>query len=194
MGFTGDFGTLMLPALVQVAGLAAVIISLLSVDRAGRRPILLGGIGAMVIATGMLIVTYGPMHGDGTAAHILGFTGLVVFTMGFSFGFGALVWVYAGEAFPARLRSQGSSAMLTSDLVANAIVAAFTLSLINAIGGAGTFAVFGGFAVIGMVFVYFLAPETKGRKLEDIQHYWQNGGRWPATTVVENTTRTQVSR
>jgi sugar porter (SP) family MFS transporter len=194
MGFTGDFGTLMLPALVQVAGLAAVIISLLSVDRAGRRPILLGGIGAMVIATGMLIVTYGPMHGAGTPAHILGFTGLVVFTMGFSFGFGALVWVYAGEAFPARLRSQGSSAMLTSDLVANAIVAAFTLSLINAIGGAGTFAVFGGFALIGMVFVYFLAPETKGRKLEDIQHYWQNGGRWPDTTVVENTPRTKVSR
>ncbi len=179
MGFTGDFGTLMLPALVQVAGLAAVIISLFTVDRMGRRPILLGGIAAMVVATVMLIVTYGPLHGDGSAAHVLGFSGLVLFTMGFSFGFGALVWVYAGEAFPAHLRSYGSSMMLTSDLVANAIIAAFTLSLINLIGGAGTFAIFGGFALIGLVFVYLLAPETKGRKLEEIQHFWQNGGQWP---------------
>lgn len=182
MGFTGDFGTLMLPALVQVAGLAAVIISLFTVDRMGRRPILLGGITAMIVATVMLIVTYGPLHGDGTTAHVLGFAGLVVFTMGFSFGFGALVWVYAGEAFPARLRSYGSSVMLTSDLVANAIIAAFTLSLINLIGGAGTFAIFGAFALAGLVFVYVLAPETKGRKLEDIQHFWQNGGRWPKST------------
>lgn len=182
MGLTGDFGTLMLPAFVQVAGLAAVITSLLLVDRAGRRPILLGGIAAMIAATVMLIITYGPLDGSGTAAHVLGFIGLVVFTMGFSFGFGAMVWVYAGEAFPARLRSYGSSAMLTSDLVANAIVAAFTLSLINLIGGAGTFAIFGAFAIVGFVFVYALAPETKGRKLEDIQYYWRNGGKWPAST------------
>jgi sugar porter (SP) family MFS transporter len=180
MGFTGDFGTLMLPALVQVAGLVAVIVSLLTVDRMGRRPILLGGIAAMVVATVMLIVTYGPLGGNGTAANVLGFAGLVLFTMGFSFGFGALVWVYAGESFPARLRSYGSSVMLTSDLVANAIVAAFTLSIINAIGGGGTFAIFGAFAIAGFAFVYFLAPETKGRKLEDIQHFWQNGGTWPA--------------
>ncbi|GAB91658.1 putative sugar transporter [Gordonia rhizosphera NBRC 16068] len=184
MGFSGDFGTLMMPAFVQIAGLAAVIISLFTVDRMGRRPILLGGIAAMVVATIMLIMTYGPLHGNGTAAHLLGFGGLVLFTMGFSFGFGALVWVYAGEAFPARLRSYGSSMMLTSDLVANAIIAAFTLSLINLIGGAGTFAIFGAFALVGFVFVYLLAPETRGRKLEDIQHFWQNGGQWPADDPI----------
>lgn len=194
MGFTGDFGTLMLPAFVQIAGLAAVLISLFTVDRLGRRPILLGGIGAMVIATVVLIVTYGPLHGAGTTAHVLGFAGLVLFTMGFSFGFGALVWVYAGEAFPARLRANGSSLMLTSDLVANAIVAAFTLSLINVIGGAGTFAVFGGFALVGLVFVFFLAPETKGRKLEDVQHYWRNGGRWPEAIADASPRQTKVVR
>ena len=48
--------------------------------------------------------------------------------MGFTFGFGALVWVYAGESFPARLRSLGASAMLTTNLTANAIVAAGRLA------------------------------------------------------------------
>lgn len=181
MGITGDRGTLLLPALVQVAGLVAVIGSLLSVDRAGRRPILLGGIAAMIIATAMLIVVYGPMHAAGAASHVLGFAGLVLFTMGFSFGFGSLVWVYAGESFPARLRANGSSMMLTADLVANAVIAQATLPLMNSrIGGAGTFAIFGGFSVLAFCFVLKYAPETKGRKLEDIQSFWRNGGQWRA--------------
>lgn len=42
------------------------------------------------------------------------------------------------------------------------------------------FAVFGTFAVVAFVVVYRFAPETKGRKLEEIRHFWENGGRWPA--------------
>ena len=37
MGFQGNFALLGLPALVQVAGLAAVFVSLILVDRMGRR-------------------------------------------------------------------------------------------------------------------------------------------------------------
>ncbi|MFT4202238.1 MAG: sugar porter family MFS transporter [Gordonia sp. (in: high G+C Gram-positive bacteria)] len=179
MGYTDDFGKLLLPALVQVYGLIAVIAALRWVDRIGRRPLLLGGIFAMIVATGILIAVYGPLADDVAARQMWGFAGLAVFTMGFSFGFGALVWVYAGESFPARLRSYGSSAMLTSDLVANVIVAQFTLTMINSrLGGAGTFAIFGGLAVIAFLFVARLAPETKGRTLEDIQQYWTDGGKW----------------
>jgi hypothetical protein len=110
---------------------------------------------------------------------VAGFFGVLLFTVGFTFGFGALVWVYAGESFPAKLRSMGASAMLTSDLVANVIVAAFFLTMLQQLGGAGTFAVFGVLAVAGFAFVHRLAPETKGRNLEDIRHFWENGARWP---------------
>jgi hypothetical protein len=73
----------------------------------------------------------------------------------------------------------GSSVMLTSDLVANAIVAAFFLTMLNSLGGAGTFAVFGVLALAAFGFVFKFAPETKGRQLEDIRHFWENGGKWP---------------
>ncbi|MDD7813306.1 sugar porter family MFS transporter [Mycobacterium sp. CSUR Q5927] len=180
MGFEGDFALLVLPALVQVAALAAMLVSLGLIDRVGRRPILLSGITAMVAANALLIAVFaaGPRFGDALAA--VKFSGVLLFTVGYTFGFGSLVWVYAGEGLPARLRSMGSSAMLTSNLTANALVAAVFLTMLTSLGGASTFAVFGALALLSLAFVYRYAPETKGRQLEDIRHFWENGGRWPA--------------
>ena len=59
------------------------------------------------------------------------------------------------------------------------MVAAVFLRLLESFGGAGTFVLFGLLAVAAFVFVYKLAPETKGRPLEDIRHYWENDGTWP---------------
>jgi MFS transporter, SP family, galactose:H+ symporter len=174
MGFTGNFALLGLPALVQVAGLAAVCTALLLVDRLGRRPILLCGIAMMIVADGVLMAVFA--RGFGGA--IVGFAGILLFIFGYTMGFGSLGWVYASESFPTRLRSVGSSTMLTSNLVANAIVAALFLTMLHSLGGAGVFAFFAAFAVIALVVVYRYAPETKGRQLEDIRHFWENGGRW----------------
>jgi hypothetical protein len=38
---------------------------------------------------------------------------------------------------------------------------------------------FGLLAVVGFVLVYWFAPETKGRQLEEIRRFWENNGRWP---------------
>ncbi|HYB80214.1 MAG TPA: sugar porter family MFS transporter [Mycobacterium sp.] len=175
MGFTGNFALLALPALVQVAGLAAVCTSLLLVDRLGRRPILLSGIAMMIAADVVLLVVFA----QGLGSAIFGFAGVLLFIIGYTLGFGSLGWVYASESFPSRLRSIGSSMMLTSNLVANAIVAAVFLTLLHSLGGARTFAVLALLAAVAFGFVYRYAPETKGRQLEEIRHFWENGGRWP---------------
>jgi sugar porter (SP) family MFS transporter len=174
MGFTGNFALLALPALVQVAGLVAVGTALLLVDRVGRRPILLCGTAMMIVADVVLVAVFG----RGPGGVIAGFAGVLLFIFGYTMGFGSLGWVYASESFPSRLRSIGSSTMLTSNLVANAIVAAVFLTLLHSLGGAGTFAVFAVLAVVAFAFVHRYAPETKGRQLEDIRHFWENGGRW----------------
>ena len=179
MGFTDPVTLLGLSALVQVAGLAAVFIALAVIDRLGRRPVLLIGIGVMVLANALLVGVFLAGGGEFTGIlSILGFSGLVLFTAGFTFGFGSLVWVYAGEAMPAHLRSHGAGAMLTSNLIANVIVGALFLTLLTRLGGAGAFVVFGVLAAGAFVFVAWLAPETKGRPLEDIDQFWQNGGSW----------------
>jgi MFS transporter, SP family, galactose:H+ symporter len=177
MGFTGYFARLAVPALVQVAGLAAVGVSVLLVDRLGRRPILLFGIAMMIAADIALMVVFS----RGLGGAIFGFAGVVLFIVGYTLGFGSLGWVYSSESFPSRLRSLGSSTMLTANLMTQAVVAGGFLTMKDSLGGTGTFAVFGAFAVVSFVFVYRYAPETKGRQLEDIRHFWENGGQWEKT-------------
>jgi sugar porter (SP) family MFS transporter len=179
MGFTGNASLLLFPALVQVGSLVATLVSLSIVDRLGRRPTLLTGIGAMVAATVLLVVVFAAGDLTGTSGW-LGFLGIFVFTAGFNFGFGSLVWVYASESFPSRLRSIGASAMLTANLGANLLIALYFLSALESLGGTATFAMFAALAAIAFAFVWWLAPETKGRPLEDIRAFWENGGSWPA--------------
>src|SRR5215210_5760279 len=42
---------------------------------------------------------------------VLAFIGILLFIVGFNFGYGSLVLIYASESFPARLRTQGGSAI-----------------------------------------------------------------------------------
>lgn len=174
VGVEDPFTAIIVNGFIQLAGVIAVVVSFLVVDRWGRRPTLLTGVGTMATANAILIVAFA----TGPSA-ILAFIGILLFIIGFNFGYGSLVWVYASESFPARLRTQGGSAMLTSDLLANFIVGVVFLSALGALGGPLTFGIFLGLALISLVFIYALAPETKGRQLEAIRQYWYNGAKWP---------------
>lgn len=178
MGYVGMTPQLLLPALVQFFSLIAVVISMNIIDDFGRRKVLLTGIAVMIFANVLLVVTYAAGSGFSGFYQYLGLFAIVIFTMGFTFGFGALVWVYAGEIFPAKYRALGSSIMLTADLVANAIVAQAFPPLLESVGGTGVFMIFGALSVLAFLFVFRFAPETKGRNLEDIHRYWVNGAKW----------------
>ncbi len=181
MGVTTKTASILMSTLVQCIALVAVLASMGVVDRWGRRPILLTGISIMIASQLLMAVVFATQQGATftTLQTVLGFVGLAGINVGFVFGFGALVWVYSSESFPARLRGYGSSAMLGADLLANIIIVQFFLTVLKAIGGSWSFGVFAILAVLAWFFVWRLAPETKGRELEEIQGYWANGGHWP---------------
>jgi MFS family permease len=161
----------------------AVVGAVLVVDSFGRRKTLLTGVGVRIAANILMVLLFSFGTLDGGFQSVLGFVGILFFTAGFNFGFGALVWVYASESFPSLLRTAGASAMLTADLLANLLISRFFLTVFEDLGGAGTFGLFLGLAVFSFVFILSLAPETKGRPLEDIRRYWENGGSWPEEPV-----------
>jgi MFS transporter, SP family, galactose:H+ symporter len=177
MGWSGH-SVLLLQALIEVFSVAATVAAVLLVDRIGRRLTLLIGVGVMIASNALMVVLYATGGHFGGLRSALGFIGILFFTAGFNFGFGAMVWVYASESFPARLRTAGASTMLTADLVANLLISRFFLTVLQDMGGEGTFALFLGLAVLSFAFIAWMAPETKGRPLEAIRVYWENGGRW----------------
>ncbi len=174
VGFTSATDAIFAAALLQAAGLVACITAALIVDRWGRRPVLLSGVTTMAVANAVLIAAFA-----GGTRPALAFAGILLFLVGFSFGYGALVWVYVAESLPAQMRAIGGSALLTADLFANVVVGLFFLNALDALGGALTFGIFLVLAVISIAFIATLAPETKGRPLENIRSFWENGGRWP---------------
>ncbi len=178
IGWQGHF-VLLIQALIEVFSVAATVVAVLVVDRLGRRLTLLIGVGVMIASNALLVILYAQGGHFSGLRSALGFVGILFFTAGFNFGFGAMVWVYASESFPSRLRTAGASAMLTADLLANLLISRFFLTVLHDLGGTGTFALFLGLAVISFAFIAGMAPETKGRPLEAIRIYWENGGHWP---------------
>jgi sugar porter (SP) family MFS transporter len=178
-----DTTSLAVQGFIELFSVFAVVAAVLVVDSFGRRKTLLTGVGVMIAANILMVLLFAFGSLDGGFQSVLGFVGILFFTAGFNFGFGALVWVYASESFPAPLRTAGASAMLTADLLANLLISRFFLTVFQDLGGAGTFGLFLALAVISFVFILALAPETKGRPLEDIRRYWENGGSWPEEPV-----------
>ncbi len=171
---------LLIQGFVEVFSVLAVIAAVLVVDRIGRRLTLLIGVGVMIASSLLLVILYAQGSHFSGLTSTLGFIGILFFTAGFNFGFGAMVWVYASESFPSRLRTAGASTMLTADLVANLLISRFFLTVLHDMGGTGAFSLFLGLALVSFVFIAAMAPETKGRPLEAIRVYWENGGHWPS--------------
>ncbi|EME55873.1 MFS transporter [Amycolatopsis decaplanina] len=176
IGYTDDFGLLVLPGFVQLAGAAAALVCALTIDRFGRRPVLLTGTALMGMGHAFLVIGFAA-----GSPGVVGFLGLVTFIVGFNSGFGSLVWVFAAEGFPDHLRGAGASVMLLTNLTTNLFVAQFFLDVLNAIGGLSTFLVLFAITALAWIFVFVAAPETKGRSLDEVQSYWEAGRRWPVT-------------
>ncbi|MCA1221293.1 sugar porter family MFS transporter [Streptomyces sp. 8L] len=178
-GIADQSESILLSALVQLVAAVGVVLSMLVVDRWGRRPPLLIGTVAMVAGHLVMALVFARSTIT-TGAGYAAVAGIGIFYIGFYFGIGSLIWVYTGEAFPARLRSVGAAALLLSDFVANLIATFAFPGVLSDLGGSVGFGAFGVLSLLALVFLYRMAPETKGRSLEEIRGYWDNGGRWPA--------------
>ena len=94
---------------------------------------------------------------------ILGFVG------SFAVSIGPIMWVLFSELFPNRVRGIAISFVgLVNSAVAFLVTFIFPWQL-ETLGNAMTFLIYGLFAVVGLVFVMRILPETKGRSLEELE-------------------------
>ncbi len=91
------------------------------------------------------------------------------FVASFAISIGPIMWVLFSELFPNNVRGMAISFVgLINSAVAFLVTFIFPWELQN-IGNAGTFLIYGLFAVAGLFFVMRILPETKGRSLEELE-------------------------
>ncbi len=101
--------------------------------------------------------------------------GILGFVASFAVSLGPVMWVLFSELFPNTLRGLAISFVgLINSAVSFGVQLIFPWELEN-LGNAGTFFIYGIFAVIGLVFVMRVLPETKGRSLEELEHQLVRG-------------------
>ncbi|MEM7104833.1 MAG: sugar porter family MFS transporter [Bacteroidota bacterium] len=95
--------------------------------------------------------------------------GILGFVASFAISVGPVMWVLLSELFPNRLRGLAISFVgFINSAVSFLVQLVFPWELAN-FGSALTFLIYGIFAVIGLVFVIMVVPETKGKSLEELE-------------------------
>jgi sugar porter (SP) family MFS transporter len=151
-------------AIVNVIGTVAGI-SL--VDRVGRKPLLYVGVTGMTVALFALSDAFS-RNTLGLSLAPIAILCLMIYIACFAFSLGAIAWILVAEVFPLRVRGRGVAAATLGSGISNFIVSLTFLSLIESIGSAHTFAIYGAMSIVTLLFVRFIVPETCGRNLESI--------------------------
>jgi SP family arabinose:H+ symporter-like MFS transporter len=169
--FSGQSAGSALAANVIIGGINLIftIISMMFLDRWGRRAILITASGGMAVSLAALVVSF-KMPGVSPIVLLLE---ILIYVAFFAFGMGPGVWLYMSEIFPTKVRGRAAS-LATSALWAGTLVVTFTfLSLVKSVGIGGTFAIYSGFSALCCAFIWKFVPETRGRTLEQIQEHWR---------------------
>lgn len=159
-------------------------LSFWTVERFGRRPLLIVGAFGMLICQFLVAIigvtvgfnkTYLNADGDARAVNIsavnaqIAFIAIFIFFFASTWGPGA--WILIGEIFPLPIRSRGVGLSTASNWLWNTIIAVITPYMVGADKGnlrSSVFFVWGGLCTCAFVYSYFLVPETKGLSLEQV--------------------------
>lgn len=100
---------------------------------------------------------------------ILILIGIIGFVGAFAMSIGPVMWVLFSELFPTKIRAIAISFVGLANLAVSFLVQLLFPWELATLGNAGTFLLFGVFAIIGFVFIWFKVPETKGKSLEELE-------------------------
>ena len=169
-GLSSASAAILATAGIGVVNVAMTVVAIWLVDRVGRRPLLLWGLGGMGVSLCLLALGFvlgkGPALGWLTAASLTAYIGF------FAIGLGPVFWLLISEIFPTAVRARGMSAATIANWLSNLVVALTFLDLAHLMGHAGVFVLYAALTFGGFAFAFLLVPETKGVSLEAIGALW----------------------
>jgi len=148
---------------IGIVNIVFTIAAMLLIDRLGRRPLMLTGLTG--IALSMFLAAWG-FQTDNSSIVLVGILGFVA---SFAFSLGPVMWVLFSEIFPNRIRGVCMALMgVVNSGVSWFIQFIFPVELAR-LGPTVTMAIFGATAIVFLVLLTWLMPETRGLSLEELE-------------------------
>lgn len=161
-----------------IVNLLFTLLAVLTVEKLGRKPLLIcGSVGMAIGAFGVAVsnvVTGMPA--------IVPVVSIMVYSASFMFSWGPICWVLIAEIFPNTIRGAAVAVAVAFQWIFNFIVSSTFLPMYNmSVGDLGdkfghmfAYGLYGIICIIAALFVWKLVPETKGKTLEDMTNLWKN--------------------
>jgi MFS transporter, SP family, arabinose:H+ symporter len=153
--------------LVSLINLLFTLVALWLVDRAGRKTLIMAGTTLQFLSFALVGWFY-HIHGSGLAILIF----VMSFVAGHAFGNGVACWVIISEIYPTKVRGRAMSIATTALWLVGYMGNQLFPIMQKRIGADGTFWFFSAGALLTVILVGGLIPETKGRSLEEITKFW----------------------
>jgi SP family arabinose:H+ symporter-like MFS transporter len=161
----GENAALFWQILFGVVASAFTLAAILTIDRLGRKPLLLfgiAGVGIMLTTAGALMA----MENVSPGWMVVVFAVDLAF---FNISYGPICWVIVSEIFPTSIRGRAMSISIFSLWIGCTLVAQTFPPLLDRCGAATTFWLYALTTPLAFAFVWWLVPETKGKTLEQIE-------------------------
>lgn len=164
-GFSAAADATRVSVVIGLFKLAMTWIAVLKVDDLGRRPLLIGGVSGIALSLFLLSAYYKFLG----YFPLVAVAALLLYVGCYQISFGPISWLMVSEIFPLRTRGRGISLAVLTNFGSNAIVTFAFSPLKELLGAENLFLLFGAIALLSLLFVVVIVPETKGLSLEEIE-------------------------
>ena len=172
MGMTNPmFNTVMM----GVVNILFTLVAIFTVEKWGRKPLLISGSIGMAIGAFGVAFTFGV---DGM--QLITMISILLYSASFMFSWGPICWVLISEIFPNTIRGAATAIAVAAQWIFNFVVSSTFVPMFNMHLTAGdnfghwfTYGLYGVMCIVAAVFVWRLVPETKGKSLEDMTRFWK---------------------
>ena len=166
---------MMQTVMMGVINISFTLVAVFTVEKIGRKPLLIWGSVGMAIGAFIVAATFGNQ-----SLNMVTMVALMVYSASFMFSWGPICWVYMAELFPNTIRGTATAIAVAFQWIFNFIVSSSFVPMFNMHIAKGddfghwfTYGLYGVICVVAAVFVWKLVPETKGKTLEDMTALWK---------------------
>ena len=178
----GDMGMdnpMVQTVIMGVVNILFTLVAVFTVEKWGRKPLLISGSIGMAIGAFGVALTFGK-----AGLEIVTMVSIMVYSASFMMSWGPICWVLIAEIFPNTIRGKAVAIAVAFQWIFNWIVSSSFVPMFNMrlgddanFGHWFTYGLYGNICVIAAVFVWRLVPETKGKTLEDMSKMWRGRGK-----------------